>query len=223
MARFVNVRTETIFINFSFLYIHRNIQKTEIDENSLRSYIHEPCNVDLNYIRENINTVLNWLNEAERPLFLIGGGVWLANANDATRKLIERLKIPFSETWNMVDFCENNHDLYGGRVGTFGGDGRNFAIQNSDLLIAIGSRISGRITGGMMHTFARAARKVIVDIDNEELNFQQVKGDSNIVCDAKVFVEEFSRNIASRGFDKDFTWWTNKVVNWKKKYVNWGE
>lgn len=200
------------------LDIPMDIQKTEIEENDIRSYIYEQCNTDLNNVRENINTALKWIIDAERPIFLIGGGVWLANANDATKKLIERLKIPFSETWNMIDFCDNNHPLYAGRVGTFGGDGRNFAIQNSDLLIAIGSRISGRITGGMMDTFARAAKKIIVDIDNEELNYQQVKGDLNINCDVKVFVEEFFKMTESQSFNKDFTWWTNKAINWKEKY-----
>jgi len=201
------------------LDIPMDIQKAEVDENSLHSYIPDQSGTDLNKVSENISILLNWLNESERPIFLIGGGVWLADANEAAMKLIKRLKIPFSETWNMIDFCENNHELYGGRVGTFGGDGRNFAIQNSDLLIAMGSRISGRITGGMMDTFARAARKVIVDIDNEELNYQQVKGDLNINCDSKIFTEEFLKIVESREFNKDFTWWTNKVINWREQYT----
>lgn len=200
------------------LDIPMDIQKTEIDENNLRAYIPDHHNIDLSRIQEQLNILLKWLNEAERPIFLIGGGVWLADANDAAKELIKRLKIPFSETWNMIDFCDNNHELYGGRVGTFGGDGRNFGIQNTDLLIAIGSRISGRITGGMMHTFARAAKKVIVDIDNEEINYQQVKGDLNINCDAKVFCEEFVNIIERNGFNKDFSLWTDKVINWKNKY-----
>ena len=123
------------------LDIPMDIQKTEIDENNLRSYIHEQCAIDLDRLRADINIVLKWLKEAERPILLIGGGVWLADANAATKKLISKLKTPFTETWNMIDFCDNNHKFYGGRAGTFGGDGRNFAIQNSDLLIAIGSRI----------------------------------------------------------------------------------
>ena len=200
------------------LDIPMDIQKAEVDEKKLHSYIPDQSDIDLSKVRRNINLLVNWLNESERPVFLIGGGVWLADANEAALTLINRLKIPFSETWNMIDFCENNHELYGGRVGTFGGDGRNFAIQNSDLLIALGSRISGRITGGMTHTFARGAKKIIVDIDNEELNYQQVKGDLNIVCDAKLFIEEFLRIVEKKAFNKDFTWWKNKVIDWKKKY-----
>ena len=200
------------------LDVPMDIQKADIDEESLRPYIPEQSGISLDKVREDINVLLKWLNESERPIFLIGGGVWLADGVEAAKKLLSKLKIPFSETWNMIDFCENNHELYAGRVGTFGGDGRNFAIQNSDLLMAVGSRISGRITGGMMHTFARAAKKVIVDIDNEELNYQQVKGDLNINCDAKIFVEEFLRVVESRNFSKDFSGWTKKAIGWKEKY-----
>ena len=75
------------------------------------------------------------------------------------------LKIPCFPTWNALDIITSDLEIYGGRVGTYGGEGRNFGIQNSDLLIAIGSRISGRITGGNLKSFARAAKKYVVDVD----------------------------------------------------------
>lgn len=200
------------------LDIPMDVQKANIDENSLRRYIPERDFYDRDKLRKDLETLLGWLKESERPILLIGGGVWLAGANDDMKKLITTLKIPFCETWNMIDFCENDHELYAGRVGTFGGDGRNFAIQNADLLLTIGSRISGRITGGMMHTFARAAQKVIVDIDNEELNYQQVRGDLNINTDAKIFVNEFQKLIEEVRFNKDYDWWRDRVISWKRKY-----
>ena len=72
-----------------------------------------------------------------------------------------------------------------------GGAGRNFGIQNSDLLLAIGSRISGRITGGNIHSFAREAKKIVVDVDPSLLQkkLQQVPFDMNILCDAKIFLK----------------------------------
>lgn len=200
------------------LDIPMDIQKAEIDENCLRAYIKQPCSTDLNRLRTNIDEVLKLLGEAVRPFILIGGGVWLADANEITKKLINVLRVPFSVTWNMIDFYPNNHELYAGRVGTFGGDGRNFAIQNSDLLITIGSRISGRITGGMMATFARSAKKIIIDIDNEELNYQQIKGDLNINCDARIFCEELLESITRTSFNKDYSDWISMVLKWKNKY-----
>lgn len=200
------------------LDIPMDIQKVSVDEHALRPYVAPNTTVPIELVRKKIAVLMDWLGEAQRPVFLVGGGVRLSDSNDDMKRLIGRLKVPFFETWNMIDFCDNNDELYGGRVGTFGGDGRNFGIQNADLLIAVGSRISGRITGGMMHTFARGARKVIVDVDNEELNYQQVKGDLNICCDAKVFIEELLQSIEHRAFNKDFSWWAGKVRQWKNTY-----
>jgi len=195
-----------------------DIQKTQVQQDNLRPFV-EPAEppYDLKKVTEQIDKSLQWFSKAERPSILIGGGVWLAKANRKTLKLIETLKIPFFVTWNMLDFCENDHPLYGGRVGTFGGDGRNFGIQNSDFLLCIGSRISGRITGGMVQTFARAAKKVIVDIDSEELKYQEVKGDLNICCDAKVFVNEISKHLGNFRTN-DHSEWAAKVKYWKQKY-----
>jgi len=200
------------------LDIPMDIQKANIEEDKLHTYIPPHNSIDIDSLKKSIKLCLKLISDAKRPVILIGGGVWIAKAVEEAKALIERLNIPFFETWNMLDFCENDHPLYGGRVGTFGGDGRNFGIQNADLLLTIGSRISGRITGGMMHTFARAAKKIIVDIDNEELNYQQVKGDLNISCDAKIFIEELSKEIESTSFNNDFSWWVDKVKYWKGKY-----
>ena len=171
--------------------------------------------------------VLNYLRQAKRPAILLGGGVWLAGASEQAKILARKLKsVPFFVTWNMIDHYDPK--FFGGKVGTFGGDGRNFGIQNCDFLLAIGSRISGRITGGMQHTFARAARKIIVDIDKYEMKFQQTKGDLNIYCDAKVFINEFTkafRKSPKFGANIDPTWlarvkeWENRYPVVRKEYV----
>lgn len=201
------------------LDIPMDIQKTNIDPAVLKSFElpSEPL-WDIELVRAQIRELVEIIKTAKHPVILIGGGVWLSEACDATKDLLKLLKIPYFVTWNMIDFGEDADPLYGGRVGTFGGDGRNFGIQNSDLLLSIGSRISGRITGGMMDTFARAAKKVIVDIDSEELKYQQVKGDLNICCDAKVFVEEFKEQLQHGPLSFDFSAWLERVINWKKKY-----
>ncbi|MBI3793929.1 MAG: thiamine pyrophosphate-binding protein [Nitrospinae bacterium] len=200
------------------LDVPMDVQKADVNPATLRPYIPPSVGNSPDRLDESFRTLLEWLKKSERPIILVGGGVWIADTVEQTRKLIGRLGTPFCETWNMLDFCDNNDPLYGGRVGTYGGDGRNFAIQNSDLLVAIGSRVSGRITGGMMDTFARGAKKVIVDIDNEELNYQQVRGDLNISADAGVFVSEFLKFIEKDGFKKDYSAWVKKVFGWKTKY-----
>ncbi|MCZ7383500.1 MAG: thiamine pyrophosphate-binding protein [Candidatus Methanoperedens sp.] len=199
--------------------IPMDIQKAVINEDSLYGYPVHIEKFETEDLRGKIRRCLLWLKEAKRPAILIGGGVWLSRADEEAKKLIKTLKIPFFVTWNMIDFCEESFPFYGGRVGTFGGNGRNFGIQNCDFLLTIGSRISGRITGGMMNTFARAAKKVIVDIDEEELKYQQVKGDLNICCDAKIFINEFLKIINESSISlPDYQWWADKVIYWRQKY-----
>ena len=99
--------------------------------------------------------------------------------------------VPVFPTWNALDIVTSDYSNYCGRVGTYGGAGRNFGIQNSDLLMTIGCRLSGRITGGNPKSFAREAKKYMVDIDasNLKTKWQQVKFDENIYCDAKKFIK----------------------------------
>ena len=199
--------------------IPMDIQNSEINDDASHKYIIPTTKIETRDLTTKIEKCLQWLKEAKRPAILIGGGVWLAEANEDAKKLINKLNIPFFVTWNMIDFCEESDPFYGGRIGTFGGNGRNFGIQNCDFLLTIGSRISGRITGGMMDTFARGAKKVIVDIDAEELKYQQLKGDLNICCDAKIFINEVLKTINDSSFSlPKYQWWASKVINWKNKY-----
>ena len=104
------------------------------------------------------------IKKSHRPVILIGGGVKIADATNELLEVGNLLKIPMFPTWNALDVVTSDYEYYCGRVGTYGGAGRNFGIQNSDLLISIGSRVSGRITGGNVKTFARKAKKYMVDI-----------------------------------------------------------
>lgn len=192
-----------------------DIQKAKVPR-AMRGY--SPPKTKRNNTKK-ISTLLDWLNKANRPAILLGGGIWLADAVEDARKLARSLKnIPFFVTWNMMDYYDPK--FYGGKVGTFGGDGRNFGIQNCDFLLTIGSRISGRITGGIINSFARKAKKVVVEIDANEQKYQQVKADMNICSDAKDFMEEINKLVKKRKSfgEKIESGWLEKVKNWKEKY-----
>ncbi|GAI57782.1 unnamed protein product, partial [marine sediment metagenome] len=164
------------------LDIPTNIQKIDIDPDGLEGYQPKPPSYDLALVKEQIDQFIADYKKAERPVILIGGGIWSARAAYLARELGAWLKAPCLPTWNAIDIFTSDYEYYRGRVGTFGGPGRNFAIQNSDLLLAIGTRISGRITGGYVESFARVAKKYIVDVDMALLypHLQQVRGDVNI-------------------------------------------
>jgi acetolactate synthase-1/2/3 large subunit len=168
------------------------------------------------YELNKVSHCVKMLEKAQRPVVLLGGGVWLSGAVEDAKNLAKKLRnVPFYVTWNMMDYYDPDH--YCGKVGTFGGEGRNFGVQNCDLLLAIGSRISGRITGGMVWTFAREAKKIIVDVDKEEMKYQQVKGDLNICCDAKVFIRQLLKKVNPRNSKSDRLW-MQRAKQWKLKY-----
>ncbi len=155
---------------------------------------------------------------AKRPVMLVGGGA--RGAIKEVRELAEKLRIPTFPTWNAIDIITSDFPYYGGRVGTYGGPGRNFAIQNCDLLLCIGTRISGRITGGNVKSFAREAKKYIVDIDEAVLEYQPVEG-IRVNSDAKVFITTLLEEILKEKFvfhTRDKEYWLSQVLNWREEY-----
>ena len=206
-----------------FLDIPMDVQKANIIVNKLsgfKSNTNKPKFNSTN-VRKSIKKYLNDLKKAKRPIFLVGGGLQLTNNSKEMLKLAKILKIPCIPTWNGLDTITSDFEYYGGRVGTYGGPGRNFAIQNSDLLFGIGTRVSGRITGGNTNSFAREAKKYIVDIDLPLLKkkFQQVKFDENIYCDLDLFFEIFFQEIRKIKLSNyNFINWNKKVKYWLTKY-----
>ena len=184
-----------------------DVQKTLIDPDKLDGFNLEKLNNQNDLLELNVQMEKLFLDlkKSSRPVFLIGGGVQNANATDELHELGNLLKIPMYPTWNALDVVTSDYEYYCGRVGTYGGAGRNFGIQNSDLLISIGSRISGRITGGNVKTFARAAKKYMIDIDPGLLKkeFQQVPFDENINCDAKNFIKIFKNFLIKKKYKTD--------------------
>lgn len=196
-----------------------DVQKAEIDPDKLFGFEVATENLLPFELESQIENFINDLQKAKRPVIMVGGGVRIAKAEGALRNLLDILKIPAFPTWNALDIVCSDDKYYGGRIGTYGGPGRNFAIQNCDLLLVIGSRISGRITGGNISSFARGAKKYVVDVDPALLQrkLQQVPFDVNIQCDAYVFIDALMFH--SRGKHlPDFSQWVSKCQEWREKY-----
>ena len=202
-----------------------DVQKIEIDETALTGYDPAPAlhTYNIESVDAHICELIDDLSRAERPCMLVGGGVRLAGAQDHVRELGTTLKIPCFPTWNALDIITSDYEWYGGRVGTYGGAGRNFGIQNCDLLLAVGSRISGRITGGNVGSFARGAKKYVVDVDEALLQrkLQQLPFDVNVLCDGKVFIQRLLMMLNRNGAKQNFpSWegWMAQVRAWKEQY-----
>lgn len=154
------------------------------------------------------------LSKAKRPVVIVGGGA--RGAKEKVRAFITALGVPAFPTWNALDVITSDFPYYGGRIGTYGGDGRNIAIQNSDLLLALGTRLSGRIYGGVPSSFMRSAKKYVVNIDDGIFKEHDVKFDRTLQCDIIPFLERVCRKtIPSTNMWEQ---WMQQVDRWKHQY-----
>lgn len=135
-----------------------------------------------------IQTVLEKIRNAKRPVFHAGYGIRLSGGYDAFRSVAEKLNIPVVTYWNAVDLIEDDHPLYCGRAGNMGDRPGNWAIQNADLILAVGTRISIRQVGYNWKTWAREAEVIMVDIDPAELKKPTLHVEMPIWADAKDFL-----------------------------------
>ncbi len=165
---------------------------------------------------ECIDAVLDEIKKAERPVFYAGYGIRLSGAYEIFREVAEKLNIPVVTYWNAVDLIEDDHPLYCGRAGNMGDRPGNFAIQNSDLILAVGTRISIRQVGYNWETWARAAKVIMVDIDPGELKKHTIHVDMPIWADAKDFLTVLDRRAVFPVSERKD--WLDTTQNWKKEY-----
>ena len=162
-----------------------------------------------------IPQVLDALKAAKRPVIIAGNGVTLAGANEDFLKLIEILKIPVIGTFARYDIVRNDHELFFGRYGTIGNRAANFVVQNSDLIIAVGARLNIRAVSYNWEFFGREAKKILVDIDENELNKKTIAADIKIKSDAKVFISDLRSVLKD---ELDFGAWLEICKNYRKNY-----
>lgn len=192
-----------------------DVQRAQIDAETLVGYTPPPTS-RCTGLHDAAARSLEWIMSAKRPVVVLGWGVRLAGAGTLARDVVERLGLPVAPTWAMADLLEADHPL---RIGTFGTHGTrhaNFAVQNADLILSIGSRLDTKATGSPPATFAREARKIVVDIDANELNKFPRYGlsvDLPIAADAREFLEALS-TIADRG--PPIADWLRQIDDWKR-------
>ncbi len=166
---------------------------------------------------EVIATVLEKIKNAKRPVLHAGYGIRLSGGYEAFRRVIEKLNIPVVTYWNAIDLIEDEHPLYCGRAGNMGDRPGNWAIQNADLILAIGTRISIRQVGYNWKTWARAAEVIMVDIDKAELKKPTLHVEMPVWADAKDFLTKLDKKIADAPVSRADEW-VKTCAGWKKDY-----
>jgi len=195
-----------------------DVQSAAIDTASLRRF-EAPPHIVPSTLPADVAEVIGLLNSAKRPVVLAGHGVRLAGAMREFQELYDALGIPVLTTWNAMDLIPASHPLSVGKPGVVALRGANFAVQNSDLILALGARLDNLVTAYNPAKFGRNARKVVVDIDPAELRKFPATMDiaKTIVVDAKDFLRSMLAQRANFSTTPR-TEWLTQCQEWKRRY-----
>jgi acetolactate synthase-1/2/3 large subunit len=170
-----------------------------VDEESLAGYDEQEDRLEFDEtaLRSLCEETLRRIQEAKRPVLMVGSGIRVAGAEELFHAFICRLGIPVTTAWTAHDLVPTDHPLYCGRPGTVGDRPGNFAVQNADVLLVLGCRLHVRQISYNWKAFARHAYKIQVDIDAAELCKPTVRPDLPVHADVRRFLEIASEMLGS--------------------------
>lgn len=197
-----------------WLDIPLDVQATPIDSDHLLP-LDEAVEIVGGVEPSDLSDLIGLLQKSERPLLLAGHGVRLSGAAKRFPALVEQLNVPTVLTWNALDLLPYDHPLNIGRPGVVAARAPNFAVQNCDLLIAIGARLDNVVTAYNLQGFARNALKVICDIDQNELDDKQCfEPEMALSVDAAQLID----GLLDSGISSCMEEWVNQCRDWKTRY-----
>lgn len=194
-----------------------DIQRMQVPEKLLEHYT--PDNEGMSVAqRHNLSQqCMDLIALSKRPLIVAGQGIALSGAREAFCKLVERLQIPVVTTRLGIDLLEYSHPCFVGHPGNYGDRPANFAIQNADLIIAIGSRLATAAVGHNAQKFGKHAKKIVVDIDQKELDKPGINIDLKILDNASDFIASLN-NLLDVNTVVCSEKWINQCQYWKAHY-----
>jgi acetolactate synthase I/II/III large subunit len=203
----------------TWIDIPLDVQAMQIDPDLLTGFdeLSDAQTIANTELQAKVSQMLELLKQAQRPFILLGNGIRLSSALPQMCQLIETLNIPFGLTWPAIDFFPDDYPNLVGRPGPMAPRGANFALQNCDFLLTIGARLDVVCTAFAPEKLARAAKKVMVDIDAAELNKLEPFLDVAICTDAGSFLNELLPQLAPVSLP-DCIDWKVRCKDWTREY-----
>ena len=167
--------------------------------------------------KNQIELIVELLQKSKRPIIISGQGVRISGAIDLLSKLVKLFKIPVVTPYLGIDTIKHDEEFYIGKTGVKGERAANLAMQNSDLILSIGSSLHVSVIGYNYQQFAREAKKIIVDIDEISHAKKTITIDQFVHADAKDFLDILIKKLAEDSLS-NYTSWLEKCIEWKKKY-----
>jgi acetolactate synthase-1/2/3 large subunit len=199
-----------------WLEVPMDVQAASIDPETLPSYSSEYEIPEANL--KDLSFVGDLLALSNRPVIIAGRGVRLAGAQKVLKEFSEKFNIPIVTPYLGIDNLRHDLDIYIGKAGVKGDRAANFAMQNSDLILAIGTSLHVSVVGYDYKQFARAAKKIVIDIDLTSHKKKTIEIDMLIQSDAKVFLDRLFVVLTEKKSSSSYRDWLEKCVGWKKKY-----
>jgi len=198
-----------------WLEVPLDIQSAVIETKELQGYTsRKEIRLDLKH-QLSVNYILDALNKSKRPLIITGNGIHLSNTEDIFKETINKLQIPAISTWTSKDLFDWNDKLFIGNFGLLGERAANFAVQKADLLLILGSRLSIPNIGYNSKLFSPNSTKIMVDIDENEMNKSTLDIHYKIQADLADFLPILNKNISSL---PNWNNWIEETNTWKHKY-----
>lgn len=208
-----------------WLDIPLDVQGAIVEPENLRKYdpAEDEDEIPAGISWETAAIVLDKIQTSSRPVIFVGNGVRLSKGYSSFRRLADMLGIPLVTGMSSVDAVETEHPLYVGRNGSTGDRAGNFAVQNCDLLLSLGSRQSFLQTGFAYETWARGAYTILNDIDGEELKKPSLHVNMPVVGNVLELMEKMLILLIRAGFSKERPLfqkeeWLARCQKWKEAY-----
>ena len=198
-----------------WIQIPMDVQSSIIDETKLNGFEHDdviPTASDAE-----VDKIIKLLKKSKRPVIIAGQGIRISGAISLLEKFTSKFKIPVVTPFLGIDTIKSDLLQYVGKTGVKGDRPANFAVQNSDLIIAIGTSLHVTVIGYTYKHFAREAKKIVIDIDKKSHKKKTIDIDSFILSDAKKFFEKIIKFTENETLN-DYAEWINQCNEWKKKY-----
>lgn len=197
--------------------IPQDVQGATVEENEMIHFdpLKENDNNKIDITDEEVLSALDAISNAKRPIIVGGNGIRLSNSTTEFKEFIEKYRIPVTTSYLGIDLIASKNPLCIGRLGIKGDRAGNFAIQNSDLVIVLGSRLAVALTGFEYEMFAREAKVIVIDIDPIEHQKNTVKIDQLINGDVKKFLQKINSHTPPR-VNREA--WITKCQDWRNKW-----
>ena len=188
-----------------------NIKYLSLSSKNKKNIINTDIKLDDNLFHQSID----WIKQSKKPLFILGYGLRLSNRQEDIISILNKASIPFVTTWNAADYSSSENKNNMGIIGMFGQRGANKIIFDSDLIVCLGTHLSAAHTTTLFDSYAKKAKKIIVNIDKNQLENLNISFDLIINADLRNYIDSL-KNIDLQG---------NKL--WKNleiyKGLNWNE